>query len=367
MKIKFNNSFAFCGGIILSLIFIFFPRSNVSKDFEDPKLFGMNTTSVFGEYRGYRFHCSDAHDINNCLDGYRSFKASEIEILWLGNSQLHAVNNWRAGQFNAIEHAFNSLIKQNKYLIGISQPNANLQEHLIVFGYMSSVIKIKKLVIPLVFDDTRENEIRQSIFELSERQGVVELLSDTEVGKKIIDNRKKKDEEVSVDKDFARNFESYLNLKLEAISLAWSSRAIDRSNIFADLYLFRNSIFNIKPETKRKIIRSSYIDNKIALTQLIDLALNQGTEVYLYVAPIRKDLSIPYIDSEYNNYKNEMLQIAKIKNIRFIDYENLVGSEYWGVKKSTQINSGVKYEVDYMHFEEFGHKKLSNAVLNYIK
>ena len=64
--------------------------------------------------------------------------------------------------------------------------------------------------------------------------------------------------------------------------------------------------------------------------------------------------------SFYNNFKKEIKDIAEEYKIHFTSLENLVPSEFWGKKASTNLRG--EDEVDFMHFQAEGHRLLAEAI-----
>ena len=58
------------------------------------------------------------------------------------------------------QNYFLKLINKNYFLLTLSQPNANLQEHYILYR-INNLINIDVLVLPIVFDDLRETNLRR--------------------------------------------------------------------------------------------------------------------------------------------------------------------------------------------------------------
>ena len=85
-------------------------------------------------------------------------------ILFLGNSQTHSINQIRKDQINYIEILNDSLITSDLSVFCHSIPNANLQEYLLSYLYWSDKFHIKTLVLPLFFDDLREDGIRDVFY-----------------------------------------------------------------------------------------------------------------------------------------------------------------------------------------------------------
>ena len=73
-------------------------------------------------------------NLEPCLAGFQR-RGSTRAALWLGNSQLHGVNQWKEGDETAPARLFAHLHERGLDLITLSQPNANLQEHLVLYAY----------------------------------------------------------------------------------------------------------------------------------------------------------------------------------------------------------------------------------------
>jgi len=140
----------------------------------------------------------------------------------------------------------------------------------------------------------------------------------------------------------------------------WNKRDIFRGEFFGKLYLLRNSIFGIKATTTRKMIKGNYEKNVHAYQDILKLALDNRVKVLVYIPPIRNDIKIPYDIKEYNNFKNEIKSIAEENKVYFTSLEDLVPSEFWGKKASTNFSKDE--EVDFMHFRAQGHRLLADAI-----
>ena len=130
------------------------------------------------------------------------------------------------------------------------------------------------------------------------------------------------------------------------------------------MYLLRNSVFNIKPTSKRKLIPGFYEENVNSLQEIIELAKNNGIEIYLYISPIRNDVQMPYFYDEYKDFKLFVENIAIINKLNFQNFENIIPNNLWGTKPGTKLYT--KNEVDFMHFQGPGHKILSLKLEKYI-
>lgn len=357
------NKYCFIINILLSFIISSLLLSSISSqsktNFENLAL-NRETTSLHNLYNSQSYYCKDLRDSQNCING-SSKRDLNRRLLWLGNSQIDAVNQFRKGQKNAPLILHELLSKKKEDLIAFSEPNASLQEHYVLFEYLSSKIKLDYLILPLVFDDTRETGIRDSVALGLKDESTISSLNKTTIGKIILKECSKSSIK---DSDLAglkmtpqKNIEKSINSWLDKNFYLWSIREKARGNIFVWLYQLRNSIFSIKAESKRRIIKGRYIANVSSLKEILISAKQKNIEVITYIAPIRNDVEIPYDRDEYNIFKSETEKIVKMNGGIFYNLEKIVPSDLWGTKEST--NTTGKPEIDYMHFKYKGHRLLA--------
>jgi len=327
---------------------------------------GTQAKPVFSSVDGFPIHCSGGLDIDKCLAGLRSRGAIQ-SALWLGNSQVHEVNNWKSGEVSAPALLFEKLRKNNLDLLTFSFGNANLQEHYVLFEYLRSRMPLKLLILPVVFDDTREEGMRSDIAYLVNDAQTARTLSNTEIGKRLVTsiqtgaNR----DIVSTDNNIAGNTdtlqqrsETKLNGWLEENSRLWQLRREIRGWLLIELYKWRNYVFGITPATTRKVIPGRYRDNLSAFEAILERANSEGIRVVVYVAPLRGGVKIPYDSSEYLAFKTEAATLANRYGAVFENLEQIVPNDFWGTKASTSISQ--EQELDFMHFRFSGHEVLAN-------
>jgi hypothetical protein len=349
----------FLGGT-LSLIFLGHRYFDRQTDFADAATLGAQTTSFFAKKDGYPIHCQPDAEIKGCVQGVFVRKSSQ-QVIWLGNSQLHAINHFRPGELNAPAILANALAPLGVDVVTVSQPNANLQEQYIIFEYLRSKFPIQQLLLPVVFDDFREDGLRDDVRTLLQDSEFVrspriqaqdlKTIAKTDAGNKVEDIQ-------STPQSYV---EGELDHFLERNWPLWHARPQMRGDLFIGLYRLRNRVFGITPSTKRKIIPSHYERNWQALEALVKSAVAAKIGVVLYVAPIGGTAADrPYVDSEYKEFKDALKALAKNNLIDFINFEDIVSPELWGDKGSTSGEKGV--EVDFMHFTGAGHQVLAEAL-----
>jgi hypothetical protein len=354
--------------IAFSLFEFFASATKNSKDLNKAAL-GDGTTVVRGEIDGHLVHCEHNIDIQICLSNYKKFEKKENTALWLGNSQLHAINQMSENDEPASALLSRKLLSDSTYLLTMSQANANLQEHYVILNYISKLIPLDILILPVVFDDLREIGLRQGVKELfdstyiyaSEDQYLSQLLeldknNESNLSKQNIDNN----DLAGLDGSIQQVVEDYLNQILGNYYESWSLRGKIRGNLELAIYRFRNFIFRVSASTKRKMIPGRYDANMNALDNILSLSAEKNIQVLLYIPPLRDDYPRPYVPEEYSDFKETLISVSSKYSVNVFDFESVVPNELWGLKESTGVSNDT--ELDFMHFQAEGHKKLSNAI-----
>lgn len=146
--------------------------------------FSAGTETFLGEYQGSPIHCSKISGL--CIDAARERGLSKT-MVWLGHSQLHAIVYYQTGQINAPPAIFQHVIQKGIDLVTVSQPNANFQEQLVLFEHLKSQLNLQVLLLPAVFDDMRETEIRNDAKTALDNPETISSLQKTAVDKDIVE------------------------------------------------------------------------------------------------------------------------------------------------------------------------------------
>ena len=370
-RLNFNKKKSFLLGILLAFFVLYFPfKKSDKKNFEE---FALNNDAIveFSKLDNYNIHCGHLNDldklnnIDKCLSDYQKFGNNLPIILWLGNSQLHVINQYTNGEETASKKLHKFLKKKEHYLFTFSQPNSNLQEQLLLTIYLSQKLPIKNIILPVVFDDMRETNIRPDIEKIFNDFGSKEILiyktkNGVKLYSKYLNQNDNKDLASNKSISLQKNSEKLLNHNLENLSTLWENRGGLRGDIFVKLYQLRNFIFQIDPSSIRKMIPGNYFKNFDALNDLINFTKTNEINIFIYTAPIRNDLKLPYVTSEYTNFKNDLKKLSKELNINYQNFENIIPNSLWGKKNSTSITN--KDEIDFMHFRAEGHDLLANII-----
>lgn len=334
-------------------------------DFADLAL-GEESTTYFAHFDGHPVHCTKVKTLQDCLAGWKS-RGEQPTGLILGNSQLHAVNQLQKGETTLTEKIFSHLHRERKAFLAVSLPNVSLQEHLVLFEYMQANVTLEYLVLALVFDDLREDGLREEFKMLFSETPLRASLEKSATGRRFLttfqDEAKSNSAQGKVESP-QEIVEATINRWLEENSPLWAARPEARGSLFVGLYRLRNYIFGINPQSKRKMIASRYQRNIQAYKDLLSRAKVLGIKVITYIAPIRNDIELPYVDQEYRVFKETAETLAKSEGGTFTNLESLVPAQYWGEKDSTGLDDNK--ELDFMHFKAAGHTLLANRILSLI-
>jgi len=350
---------AVLGGIILGILSL--EKQEIKLD---EFALGKGTSTKFSEIGGFQIHCQDLTDLEKCEQGYFQSNMKNV-ILWLGNSQIHSINQMQLDDETAAPILHRHFKNLNYYFLTFSQPNANLQEHYLLFEYLLDSFPIKILVLPVVFDDMRETGIRPSLEMAFSNAKLTERLKKTKIGKELLANFGEKDsagnDMTAIADTLQESMEKQLNDKLAEHSVIWAKRSEIRGRIFLFLYKLRNFVFNINPSTIRKIIQGRYLKNIDAFKAIIDVAISNNIKVLVYIVPLRYDVPIPYKIDQYQMFKQDIKLLSEKDGVRFINLEKIISNKLWGTKESTTLGGGLEY--DYMHFKGEGHRMLAKSLI----
>ena len=357
-------------GVVLGVCTLYAITWDFSSEdkFEELAL-GQENTSYYATVDQAQVHCADLTDVHQCIYDYNKINSAENVVLWLGNSQLHAINQKNPGDLTASAILHREAKTESKYILTFSQPNANLQEHYLLFEYISNKVPVTILILPVVFDDMRETGIRPNLIEAFNNQKVSFHLKKTKIGRKLVSENGNQD---AAGNDFAaledtvqEKSEKYLNDEMNEIWSIWERRAELRGRFFTNLYFFRNWLFGINPSSIRKIISGRYRMNLDALRAVFQSANDKGIKVLLYIPPLRNDVKVPYELDQYGKFKTEIKLLTQQNGAKFLNLERLVPAELWGTKDSTTLGMG--QELDFMHFQAGGHELLANTLYGELK
>jgi hypothetical protein len=351
-----NRNLSFLFGIIVS----FFVLNLTVRDSADPIRLdefavGKNAVVIREPKGGNRIHCNDINDADECV---LSASGHKRVTLWLGNSQLHTVNQPRPRDKLASLYLHEQLLKHGRHVVTFSQPNANLQEHYVLFANLLDRFSIDTLILPVVFDDFREDGLRAGINKALDSKETRRRLERSSAGQYLIDQSRSQG--LNQTKSIQQSLEQFLNKEMEDAFQVWKTRGALQGEAYISLYKLRNWMFNIKPSSIRKMIPYRYELNMNALNAILNLARREKVKVLLYVAPLRQDILSPYNAEEYADFIEDVGKLVERTSVRFLNLAKLVPASLWGEKASTSMSDDS--EIDFMHFTGLGHQVLSERL-----
>jgi len=331
--------------VVLSIYFIY-SYKNINFYPEDLAL-GKENTHVTDYFKGNRINGSNIDDIKSLYNQHFLCGNFDKKIIWLGNSQLHTINHYENNQ-HVSPYWLNFYLKDIKCLtvLGLSLPNANLKEFLLITQYSISKANLDTVIISMVFDDFREGGPRKDF----------EKILDADFEKNVrMPFLNKLDKKIQISKKFdqdAKNSELISSKFVNSIYVPIKNvRENLKAHLMNDLYNLRNFVFHITPSTIRKKIPVNYNENMVAFKETLELLDRQNIKTIIYIAPIRQDLPLPYDLVDYVKWKNEIALFSnQHKNTIVLNLEELIPNEEWGLHAS---------HVDFMHFKAEAHKILA--------
>jgi hypothetical protein len=91
-----------------------------------------------------------------------------------------------------------------------------------------------------------------------------------------------------------------------------------------------------------------------ALEQFLRDAGEHHIPVLAYVVPLRPDIAPPYDRGQYTEWKQKVSELVRSHGDTIVNLEDLVPGTYWGTFTGD--------DVDFMHFQGEGHKRLAAAI-----
>jgi hypothetical protein len=289
-------------------------------------------------------------------------------IIWIGNSQQHAINQPRPGDEVASVVLHKSLngnvFPGDNPAFGMSYPNLSMSEIFLLTFALVTQQKEKcpgLIVLGVRFQDTKQLGLRSDFRELFDLPDIEKDLSSF-LASVDADNAIQDITDEMVAYQAVKNERKTLEHRLSKITGSLFPLFREKDTIYnwlmIKLYMLRNFALGIRTDTKRPLLESRY---QTAM-QYLELTLNASKRarvpVFVYNIPLRPGNSSPYILSEYQHFREAVSSLCFKYNVKYRDYDGLIPLEEWG---STQI---VREERDYMHFTGAGHKRLARQVKN---
>jgi hypothetical protein len=316
-----------------------------------------------GELNGSRIACFDATDSKSCEQAY-SLSGYSRAVLWLGNSQNFAINRYRPGQEVAIMTVHRWLEKRGAWLVAYNQPNANFYEQALVFEAVARRYHPALLILPAFMDKLREQGIRESVAgfmaDTRSREWVQASPEWPELAPVLQQASQQGNEgQLPISQTFQATVENRFNALLDEHLQLWRERGTLRGTLAIAIQVLRNKLFGIHSYTKRPVDPGVYSDKLRMLASILESARNQKIHVLLYIPPYRTDISGPYVESQYTQFRKDVQSLALQYGAKFVDLGDVVPGPEW----ATVVEHLFGFEEpDFMHFTAEGHQRLAHAI-----
>lgn len=331
---------------------------------------GKSTSTIYATDKNKKhIHVSNIDSLakSKILDTWKSNGSKDV-VLVLGNSQTHSINQMQDNEFNYLEILDKDLM--GLQIVGNTNPNASIQDFLISYFYWKELLPIKHVFVPLFFDDTREiNGINYDFYPQLVNENF-RFPSNLDLFKSFNNSlslmKKSSNESSNTGLSTQERSELLLNdFLFSNWKSVWGKRKDAQGFVFSNLYLLRNFIFNINPSSTRRKIPERYFNNMLALDLIIEDAILNTVNIFLYIPPIRDDAKIPYNLDDYYLFIDEVRAKSEKNNIvYFKNFSSIVPSSFFGSKDPTSFTSKNK-ELDFMHFQFKGHEILGDSLVKY--
>lgn len=340
----------------------------------NPSEFGLgrNTFTKIA-YKGNSVISGLPDTLDSVIRHFHKLRKTKREIaLWLGASQLHAINLLTEGDKLAVEYANTEADNKGANLtyLQASTPNASFHDILIMYQlFRQEGIFPDWLIIATVYDDLREKGMQVSLLKQLKKvsdetielggKGIKNILDEWLLLKREADNPSLGRPQEILEKWLVSNLENTLP------GYKYRGRLAAQTSIFIQTFLLNLRTEFVSRTGFRKtrtpeIPKHLIIRNSEALESLIKLAQHDRCKVLIYKQPHRPSEKQFYHNREkYDAYFADLSKKCReLKNVYYLDLETIVPTQYWGV-----TNSG---KPDVFHFRDEGHRLLGKSIDEHI-
>lgn len=338
-------------GIVLG-VGLFAGLAQWSGDFDGATVgLGLNTSGKHGLLEGRRID-GRGDDIAEVATVARALREEGKDIvLWLGASQLHAINNQKDDDELAVVVANQRAIARKsptRYVL-LSEPNGNLHELWAMLHHMLDVAPPDAVVLGFTYDDLREPGVRPTLRHLYAAAPVdPSVLHASPV-----------DTPATLETDDTPQvaLEQAMTKVLTTVFPAYGSRDRTRSKLSA-LYRrgFSQIVFKVLRRPQERIPRDRAKWNMAAYRTMVDALTQRHIPLLVYQAPHRPGMQPFYHPrGAYDAFHRALADESATNHlVTFLDLEALVPAEEWGI-----TNAG---QPDVFHFTGRGHAALGRAI-----
>ena len=368
---------AFVVAVALGLCAVWWLFAGKSEDFAAAGL-GVNT-SVHEEslhVASRRVVCFGLDDLDRCLSALPPSRRRR-RVLWLGWSQLYAINDFHVGDRTAPSLLAERLAAADIDLIVIAMPNINPREELLVYAYVRQRLALSGLIVPAWLQGMKREGIRPTwaaaLADPAVRTALAALPSGPSILAANAQEAKSAQEIAQIAQKTAQEptqttqqrVEGWLLARLDARFPLWRLRGEAQGRIKLALMdgkeqvlRLRNLLLGTRAKNWVNVIPPArQAINMQALTDLVGAARHDGLSVLLYVPP-RPRHEFPFDPALYTAFKADAERLARASGAAFANIEDSVDDGVWG-----RIDNGAgELVTDFSHFTAVGHRQMAGAM-----
>jgi hypothetical protein len=289
--------------------------------------------------------------------------------LWIGGSQLHAINNFREGEQLAVVQA-NALAAgrgaTGRY-VQISQANANFQEMLAFYVRFRQAGTVPdRLILAMAYDDLRERGLRWGALDgLSDALAAARQIGGPGVEALRAEAVRQAAGQAAAKAPVERNaiadtpqekLEDALTAAAEGAWPAYRDRSVARAMLETEgRARMLRAIYGRAGKIRIDVPEDVASQNRQALESIVRIARADATRVLIYVQPYRPGEECFWYDrAAYEAFLAEMKAWCAAEGVQWADLSDLVAADQYGYTSDGRP--------DVFHFRQSGHRLLAEAI-----
>lgn len=337
---------------------------------------GINSTANEASYYAgsRRVICFSVEDLDRCV-GALPPSTTRKRLLWLGWSQLYAINDFHTGDRTGPVLLAERLARADVDLIAIAMPNINPREQLLAYEYLRPRLKLAGLIAPAWLQGMKQEGIRATwqaaLADPAVRSALAALPSGGAILASVAPQAKSAQEigQQNLAKDTRttqERVEQRLVAELTDRFAPWRVRNEAQGEIKLALLAgkeqvlrLRNLVLGTRAQNWINVIPPArYGINLEAFTDLVSTARRDGLPVLVYVPPRPSGNRFPFEPAVYAAFKADAKKIARQHGASFANIEGTVADDVWGEAD----NGAGEIVTDHSHFTAAGHRQMSDAL-----
>jgi hypothetical protein len=367
---------ALAAGLASLVLYVLFADDRT--DFAQAGL-GSDAASVYASFMGRKVHCATPWDEPSCLQ----LSPTGNNVLWLGASQLHVIMRASDGDETAARLLAAKAAESGYSLMSYSIGNANLHELRLMFETALRKAPLKLLVLGLVYDDFKDEDMHPGFLKVLEDKLLLERLHATPSGGEtlaLLQSLRNRLESANPAQPITRavstspepispqqRLEGAITGWLSRHSTLWKLRDAARGHMRIALVrmhdwmmALRYTLRNVEPPRSYVQIPAAVFErNWNAFLDLAASAQAAHVKLLVYIAPRPRQMFFPYRPEDYARFKESVAGAVSSRGGVFLNLEDALSDDsVWG----TIYDGKGGQAKDIFHFDARGHALFHNAL-----